>query len=151
MRRLGGISMIATLLGGLLTASSAVATPAACNSDTVQVRTFRIRVAVQDDVYRLGDEAKIRLTVTRKQTEDRVSGALAAVMLQGQGKRVGLGWDDTDARGQVDLAVKIPRHRFGTGPVKVIAYAYQRQVDTYCASAAEYGLRRVPRAFRTTP
>jgi hypothetical protein len=150
MRRLIGISIVGLLAGALLPAPSAAGTDPC---DTVSMRTFRVRVVMQDHVYRMGETARAVLTVTRKTTAQPVSGALAAIAIYNKPKsnHVGFGWGETDDRGRVHLRVKVHRSYIRPGPVTLVAYAYLNQVDTYCASVSEYGYRRPSEPFRAKP
>jgi hypothetical protein len=150
MRRLIGISIVVLLAGALLPSPSAIATNAC---ETVAMRTFRVRVVMQDDVYRMREKAHAVLTVTRKATAQPVADAQAAIAIYNKRKsnRVGFAWGQTDDRGRIHLRVKVLRSYIRSGPVTLFAYAYISQVDTYCASVSEYGYRKIPRAFRATP
>jgi hypothetical protein len=118
----------------------------------VWLRTFRVKVDIERDAYRLGETVEVALTVTRKTTGERVSGALAAVGLEGRGDSFLFGVDkETNERGRAFVTITLKARYLEPGPVTVHAYGYLRQVDAYCATVSEYGYKKGPRAFRAQP
>jgi hypothetical protein len=146
MNKLAGCLSIALIVVSAPTSSGARS--AAC--DTISVRSWKVKVDVQDETYRIGENAKVDLLVTQKKTGAPVAGALAAVLVVGRKDRAAIGVSETDARGMSTVKVKLLR-RLVPGLVKLHAYGYRRQVDAYCASVSEYGYKKVPKAFRIKP
>jgi hypothetical protein len=147
MRRLSGL--LAAALVAVLVPSTSVASADAC--DTVMLKSYRLSVDVEDKVYRIGQKAKIHMTVIREQTGTAVSGAMAAVMIIAGREKAVFGVDNTDERGRAFLKVYLSKEYTKPGPVRLVSYAYKQQANVAaCATVAEYGFKDQARAFRVT-
>ena len=145
MRRLAGL--LATALVAVLVPSTSMARTGEC--DTIQLRNYKVSVDVADKVYRIGQKAKIHITVSRKETGHAISGAKVAVMIiSGRDKAV-FGIDESDDRGRAFLKPYLSKRYTAPGPVRLLSYAYVQQANVaYCATVAEYGFKDQARAFR---
>ena len=144
MRKLAAVLAIAVVAVLLPTTSGA--NTADC--EQVYVDSWDVKVAVRDKVVRRGDKAQLAMTVTRRSTGAVVSNATAAVMILDERDHSFFGVGETDDSGRVSFRIPLPRRKASPGAATVWGYAYTRHVDTVCATFAEYGFKKVPRAFR---
>ena len=148
MRRLAGLLAAALVVALVPTAS--VARSGEC--DTIQLNNYKLSVDVADKVYRIGQKAKIHITVSRRKTGHAISGAKVAVMIiSGRDKAV-FAIDETDDRGRAFLKPYLSKQYTKPGPVRLWSYAYVQRANVLsCATVSEYGFKDRARAFRVKP
>jgi hypothetical protein len=144
MRKLAAVLSMA-IVCALVPATSGART---ADCEDVMLRTWNVKVDVAQRTYRIGDDARVALTVTRKKTQTPVADAWVGVMLTNSRKRAVFGFGETNPLGVSRISIDLKRKQIDPGPVELFAYAYQRPVDTFCATVAEFGYRHLKDAFR---
>lgn len=169
-RRTSLVAVTATLAGTMAFASAG--TVQACASrgvrsglrsgallETVGLRTYRVEVKPDKKSYRVGDLAKVHVTVTRPAEEDPIGQGIpinspesfpAEGVNVGIGLRIGevflFGHNVTDAEGHTLVKIKIASYA-PPGEASADAYAWKTQVDSTCARVEENGYTSVPNLF----
>ena len=128
--------------------------------ETVVLKTFTIEVKPLAKSYKVGDTAKIEVTVTRPGQEDPLELGVPLESPQqfpaeevnvGVGLRVGdvflFGFDITDAEGKATVPVKIKPYTPG-GTATADIFAWKKQADTPCAKVEENGYTQFPNIFK---
>jgi len=170
MRKRTALLAAIAILAGLF-AFAPVSSAAACSRanvrsmlrsgaiEVVSLRTFHLEVKPDKKVYRVGDTAKINVTVTRPAHEDPAGLGIpidppmsfpAEDVNVGIGLRVGdvylFGYSRTNADGLA--VVKVPIKSYTpAGKAMADAYAWKTVVDTTCAKVEENGYRQLPNLF----
>lgn len=171
MRRRTSLVAVTAILAG--TMSLASATPAqACSArgvrsglrsgaliETFGLRTYHLEVEADKSFYRIGETAKVHVTVTRPAHEDPLGEGIpidppqsfpAEDVNVGIGLRIGdvflFGHNVTDAEGRTTVKIKIASYA-PTGKASADAYAWKTQVDSPCARVEENGYTQVPNIF----
>lgn len=171
MRRRTALLTATGLLVGMM--SFASASPAqACSAkgvrsglrsgallETVGLRTYNLEVKPDKKSYKVGDTAKVHVTVTRPAKEDPLGQGIpvdspesfpAEGVNVGIGLRIGevflFGHNITDAKGLTTVKVKIASYA-PAGKASADAYAWKTQVDSPCARVEENGYTSVPNIF----
>lgn len=141
------LALCAVLVSGVL-AGSAAPVSAAC--ETVWVKAYDVDLDIERKVYRVGETARVEATVTRKDTGAPVAGAKfwAALVFEDS---IVLDYDETDAVGVARTALKLKKKYVELGPVRLHALAYHMVADAQCAAVAEYGEKRLRKAFTIKP
>ena len=160
-------SLISGCLGGAVSTAQA-ATAAACNSKsgdvTVPVRTFFVDWKWDKKSYRIGQTAKLAMTVTRPSDKDPVSddgqplpadrptSAPAEGVTVGVGIYVGnvflSGGGITDAEGKVVASVKVQPYT-KPGVADQTIYAFKRYLtETRCVYVQEYEYIHTAKVFK---
>lgn len=167
--RLVRVVLVATLAAAALgvAAPRALAVPCAQRADvTIPVRTFHLQMEWSKKSYRVGETARLDITVTRPSHQDPVSdegndlpvepptSTPADQVTVGVGLYVGSvflsGGGVTDAEGHVVAKVKIAKYT-KPGPAAATVFAYKRYLtDTRCVYVQEFGYSRMPEAFKVT-
>ncbi len=162
------------ILASFLAVAPAAAAPAPCGSDTrharrhssgsetITFRTFHVVMKTDKKVYRVGEVAKIHITVTRPAHEDPLGQGIPmdpprSFPAEGVGVGVGLSIGryfyipafapDTDENGKTVAKVKLPPW---TPEGKALADGYAEEVvqETPCLTIKEDGYRQEPNFFR---
>ena len=128
--------------------------------ETVVLRTFTVQLKAAKKVYRVGETAVVKATVTRPANEDPLGlgqdfdppmSFPAEEVNVGIGLRVGdvflFGFAVTDANGRADIEIDIKSY---TPAGKAIAdgFAWKRQVEQPCANVEENGYTFAPGIFK---
>ena len=171
MRRRTSLVAATAVLAGML--SFATATPAqACSArgvrsglrsgafETIGLRTFRLEVKPDKRSYKVGDVAKIHVTVTRPAEEDPFGQGIpldppntypAEGVNVGIGLRIGdvflFGHNVTDAEGHAVVSIKIASYA-PAGKATADTYSWYTQFDSPCARVEENGYTSIPNIFR---
>jgi hypothetical protein len=127
--------------------------------ETFALRTYNLKVKADKRSYRVGDTAKVHVTVTRPAKEDPLGQGIplnspesfpAEDVNVGIGLRIGevflFGHNVTDAEGHAIVKVKIASYT-PTGKASADAYAWKTAVDSPCARVEENGYTPVPNIF----
>jgi len=171
MRRRTSLLAVTAILAGTLSFASA-APAQACSArgvrsglrsgallETVGLRTYHLDVKPDKKSYRVGDVAKVHVTVTRPGEEDPLGQGIpigspenfpAEGVNVGIGLRVGdvflFGHNVTDAEGRATVKVKIASYA-PPGKASADAYAWKTAVDTPCARVEENGYTSIRNIF----
>lgn len=171
MRKRTALLAATAVLSGLLTVGTA--SPAqACGArdarqglksgafEVVGLRTYHLVVEAGDKAYRVGDTAKINVTVTRPAHEDPLGLGVeqeppesfpAEEVNVGIGLRVGdvflFGHAITDANGKATVKIKIKSYT-PAGRASADAYAWKTTFETTCAKVEENGYTQKPDLFQ---
>jgi hypothetical protein len=169
MARIGVVVAVA-LVGATL--SVATASPAAaCGSrgvrqqmkagalEVLSLRTFHLEVKGDKPQYRIGEVAKIHVTVTRPAHEDPLGQGIpidppmsfpAEGVNVGVGLRLGdvflFGHNITDTEGHTIVKIKIESYA-QPGPASADIYAWKSLVDLPCLRVEENGYTQHPKIF----
>ncbi|MDQ3951478.1 MAG: hypothetical protein M3279_00735 [Actinomycetota bacterium] len=148
--RLARILLCATLVSGLVVAGGGTA---AAECETVSVEVYDVRLDIGRKTYHVGETVRVDATVTRKQTETPVHGAMFGVLVMNSRKeRAIFGFGETNAAGHATARLELRKKDVRVGPVDLFALAYKRAVDLAgCAQVTEYGQKRVRKAFVVEP
>lgn len=127
--------------------------------ETLGLRTYNLEVKATKRSYKVGDTAKVRVTVTRPAQEDPLGQGIplsspesfpAEDVNVGIGLRVGdvflFGHSVTDADGLAIVKVKIASYA-PAGKASADAYAWKTAIDTPCMRVEENGYKPVPNIF----
>jgi hypothetical protein len=171
MQRRTSLLAITAILAGMM--SFASATPAqACSArgvrsglrsgalaETIGLRTYNLDVRPDKKSYKVGDTAKVHVTVTRPAKEDPLGEGIpidspenfpAEGVNVGIGLRVGdvflFGHNVTDAEGKTIVKVKIASYA-PPGKASADAFAWKTAVDSPCARVEENGYTSIPNMF----
>ena len=157
MRSKGLIAVTACLAAMIVVAPSSAAP--AC-AETIVLKTFHLVVESDKKVYKVGDTAKINVTVTRPAHEDPAGQGIpidppqsepAEAIDVGIGLRVGdvflFGHSITNAEGKASVKVRLEPW---TPPGNAIADAFAWHViqDTPCLRIEENGYQQKPNIFQ---
>ena len=163
--------MTATALLATLLALAPVSGAAACSqrnvrsmlragaTEVVALRTYHLEVEADKKAYKVGDTAKINVTVTRPAHEDPVGLGVpidppqsfpAEDVNVGLGLRVGnvylFGYSRTNADGLA--VVKVPIKSYTpAGKAMADAFAWRAAVEAPCFKVEENGYREMPNLF----
>lgn len=141
------IGLCATLVSAVLTGSAG---SAGASCETVWIHAYDVDLEVARDVYRVGETARVDATVTRKDTGAPVSDARFFAVLPFE-RSVVFDFDETDAAGHAEAALKLRKKDVELGPARLWTLAYYRVADAQCATVVEYGKRNLRRAFTIKP
>jgi hypothetical protein len=167
--RLASVGAAIGLIVGLLApsapaasgcASSVRAALRAGHFETIPLRTLYIEMKTDKKVYKVGDTAKIEVTVTRPSDEDpagqgvptpRPTSIPAEDITVGVGLRIGqvflYGFGaPTDADGKTTVPIRIKSYA-PAGKAIVDVFAWKTTLDTPCLIVEEQGYRSNPGAF----
>lgn len=170
MRKRTGLLAATALLAALLVVAP-VSSAGACSSrnvrsmirsgaiEVVALRTYHLEVAPARKIYKVGDVAKINVTVTRPAHEDPAGLGVpidppqsfpAEDVNVGIGLRIGdvflFGHSVTNADGLA--VVKVPIKSYTpAGKAMADAYAWKTAADTPCLRVEENGYRQLPNLF----
>ncbi len=127
--------------------------------EVVGLRTFHLEVKPLKKRYKVGETAKIEVTVTRPAHEDPAGLGVpidppqsfpAEDVNVGMGLRIGdvflFGHAVTDADGKAVIKIKIKSYT-PAGKATADAYAWKTAADTTCAKVEENGYRQMPNLF----
>ncbi|HEY7875252.1 MAG TPA: hypothetical protein VIG64_09025 [Actinomycetota bacterium] len=147
--------------------ASVAAVPCAQRNDvTIPVRTFHVVAEWSKKSYRVGETAKLDITVTRPSHQDPATDegnelpVEPPVVQPGSEVTVGVGvyigqvflsgGGITDADGHLLAKVKVQKYA-KPGPAAATIYAYKRYLtDTRCVYLQEFAYLRQPDAFKVT-
>lgn len=189
MRRLTSILLSATLMAGALTVVAASPASACARTvrkadvfrtmkhgdsmdagvvttsngmEQVSLLTLNIEVADVKPVYKIGETAKIDVTVTRPAKEDPLGNGVpmdrpyvepAEGVIVGVGLHIGRvflpGAALTGADGVAHIKIKIESYAPAGQWADTSVYAWKVLQETTCASVQEYGYRSMPHMFKT--
>jgi hypothetical protein len=159
------IGLIVGLLAPSAPASGACAaamrhTMQSGSMETIPLRTLYIEMKTDKKVYKVGDTAKIEVTVTRPSDEDpagqgvatpRPTSIPAEDITVGVGLRIGRVFlygfgPPTDADGKTTVSIHIKPYA-PAGKAIVDIFAWKTQLDTPCLIVEEQGYHSHPGAF----
>ena len=159
------IWLLSALVGALAVPSSASAAPAGCGMRQ-QLETFHLEVKVDKPKYRVGDVAKVHVTVTRPGDKDPAGEGQelpisSPVSHPAEGVDVGMnlfvpdslpivGFAPlTDENGQTTIEAKLDRSaRRGVVQANVIAVLKYPPAPAGCVEPEEYGFVEIPKPFK---
>lgn len=131
--------------------------------ERVSLLTLHLEVAETKPVYRIGEIAEIKVTVTRPAKEDPLGNGIPMdrpYVEPAEGVTVGVGLHIgnvflpgaamTDARGVAKIKIKIASYAPAGQWADMSVYAWKVVQETACASVQEYGYKSLPRHFKTT-
>ena len=164
MRRRRPFSLLLALL--LLAGASVALTPSAafaCGGvETLSLKTFHLEVQANKKVYKIGETANIKVTVTRPAEEDPLGNGIpmerpyvepAPDVNIGVGLAIGRvflpGAGITDENGVAIVRIKIERYAPRNQWADASAYAWKVLHEMPCATVQEDGFRMTPQMFRT--
>ena len=158
---------ISVLTAMLLLAGAVIAltpgTAFACGAvETVSLKTFHLEVKANKKIYKIGETALIKVTVTRPAEEDPLGNGIpmerpfvepAPDVNLGVGLAIGRvflpGAGMTDENGEATIKIKIERYAPRNKWADASAYAWKIIQETPCASVQENGFQMIPQMFRT--
>ena len=177
MRRHRRTSLVAitALLVGLMSFSSATpaqaCAPAGVRSglrsgvllETIGLRTYNLEVKADKSAYKIGETAKVHVTITRPAKEDPLNQGIPidppqSFPAEGVGVGIGLrigevflfGYNVTDAKGHTLVKVKIASYA-PPGNAYADAYAWKSALELNCLRVEENGYTQIPNIFKVLP
>ena len=130
--------------------------------EQVSLLTFNIEVGETKPVYKIGEVAKIDVTVTRPAQEDPLGNGIpmerpyvepAPDVIVGIGLHIGRvflpGAAITDEQGVARVRIKIEDYAPANQWADTSVYAWRILHETPCATIQEYGYKSMPRMFKT--
>ncbi len=165
MRRLVVLSLAIGLISTAIVAAPRLATaaPGPCGSiEIVQLRTLHVVAKIPKKVYKVGETALFKLTVTRPAHEDPLGQGVpidppTTQPAEGISIGVGLIVDDvylwglgiTDQGGKATIRIKLKSYT-PAGMAQARAFGKKNLVDTPCLVIDEIGFLPMPNAFEVT-
>lgn len=162
MRRLTGILASLGLLAGMLAMAPAAEAKLACastNLEFVYLKTFKLEVKVPKGKFKPGDKVPFPTNVTRPADEDPLGNGIPlprphveaaadvpVVIVAFADDVLLIDYKLTDAKGNVNLALKLPKY-MPEGPVSARIYAQKLLRDTNCITIYEVGEMTLGHAF----
>jgi hypothetical protein len=155
-------TLTTVVAAAVMTATQVVAPMGMANAcaETVALKTFHLTVKGQKKVYKVGDTAKIVVTVTRPAHEDPAGAGIyqeppesfpAENVNAGVGLRVGdvflFGHAMTDAEGKAVVDVKLESWT-PSGSAIADAFSWNIQLDTPCLRVEENGYMQKRDVFK---
>ena len=170
MRRQVGLVAATSVLVGMLSFTSATAAQACSTAgvrsglrsgafETVSLRTYHLEAKADKPSYKIGEIAKVHVTVTRPAHEDPFGEGIpidppqsfpAEGVNVGIGLRIGevflFGHNVTNADGKAVVSVKIAGYA-PAGKATADVFAWKTAVDSPCARVEENGYTQSPNIF----
>lgn len=168
MKRLLALALTTGLLSSSVVAAPSVAapSPAPCGAsganEIVQLRTLHVETKISKKVYRVGETAIFKMTVTRPAHEDPLGQGVpvdppTTQPAEGISIGVGLVVDDvylwglgtTDQGGKATIRIKLKSYT-PAGMAQARAFGKKNLVDSPCLVIDEIGFLPLPNAFEVT-
>lgn len=131
--------------------------------ETIALRTLHLEYNADKKIYKIGEIAKVKVTVTRPAKEDPLGNGIpmdrpfvepAADINVGVGLSIGRvflpGAGVTNDKGVATVKIKIENYAPAGKWADTSAYAWRIVQSTTCGTVQEDGYRVQPRLFRTT-
>ncbi len=119
---------------------------AAAHCEDLHVETYEVKMRALRDVYDVGDQARVRVLVTRIDTGEPASFIDVGIGGTTDEDQWDFDIEATDRRGRAVMELSLKK--MPPGWMTLYGYAWRETVDTYCAGVTEYGQKMKRRAFR---